>query len=136
MQAIIENDLRHHHRCFRLAQIAVAVSLILFMASQHFLPVTWQPESTNIIGYFDFKFKAKHLQNASQPWRYTWHNSGTVASVEHISNLVAGKGKLIVHDGADNEVYSRALGENGSFVTKPGVAGEWTILVVFEKEAD
>jgi hypothetical protein len=136
MQAISKDDARHPHRFFRFAQIAIAGSIIFLIASQHFMPVKWQPESTNIIGYFDFKFKAKHLESASQPWRYTWHNSGTVASVEHISNLVAGKGKLIVHDGAGNEVYSRALGEDGSFLTNPGVAGEWTIQVVFENETN
>jgi len=134
MQAIIADDMRHQHRLFRFAPIAVIGSIILLISLQHFMPVSWQPESTNIIGYFDFKFKAKHLENASQPWRYSWHNSGTVVSVEHISNLVAGKGKLIVHDGAGHEVYSRPLGEAGSFLTKPGVAGEWTIQVVFANE--
>lgn len=134
MQAIMADEVRRQHRLFRLAQIAVISSIVFFFAAQHFAPVKGQPESTNIIGYFDFKFKAKHLQHARQPWRYTWHNSGTVASVEHLTNLVAGKGRLIVRDGAGNEVFARALDAGGSYLTKPGVAGEWTILVVFENE--
>lgn len=132
MQAIFADNLRHPHRLFRLAQMAVVLAIFLVIAAPYLRPARMQPESTNIIGYFDFKFKAKHLKNASQPWRYTWYNSGTVASVEQISNWVAGKGKLVVHDGAGKEVYSCNLGEDGAFLTNPGVAGKWTIEVVFD----
>lgn len=135
MQLAIENRMNLHRHLFWFAQIAVAGLVILLTAHHHFIQVNLQPESTNIVGYFDFKFKSKDLQNLSQPWRYTWHNSGTIASVEQMCKHVSGKGKLIVFDGAGNQVYSRALGEDGSFFTKPGVAGEWTIQVVFENEA-
>jgi hypothetical protein len=40
-----------------------------------------------------------------------------------------------VHDGAGQQVYARALDEQGTFFTNPGVAGEWTIEVLFESES-
>ena len=132
MQIIVAGDVHHRRGHLRFVPIFMIGTAILLISLQQLTPVSWQPESTNIVGYFDFKFKAKHLKNVSQPWHYTWHNSGTVASVEHMSNLVAGKGRLIVHDGAGNEVYSHPLGADGIYLTSPGVAGEWTIKVVFD----
>lgn len=126
--------IRRRRGLFRLVPMFVVGSIILLISSQHLLLASWQPESTNIVGYFDFRFKAKHLKRAAQPWRYTWHNAGTVASVEQINNLFANRGKLIVYDGAGNEVYSHPLGADGIYLTNPGVAGEWTIQVVFENE--
>lgn len=131
MQVIIADDIRR--RWFlRFVPILLIGSFLLLISSRHLLPAPRQPESTNIIGYFDFKFNAKQLKKASQPWHYTWHNSGTVASVEHISNLVVGTGRLVVHDGAGHEVYSHRLGADGVYLTNPGIAGEWTIQVVFD----
>lgn len=136
MQIIVAGDIHHRRWLFRFVPILVIGSIILLISLQHFTLVSRQPESTNIIGYFDFRFKAKHLKRAAQPWRYTWHNAGTVASVEQINNLFANRGKLIVYDGAGNEVYSHRLGAVGVYLTNPGVAGEWTIKVVFENEVN
>lgn len=134
MQATVADEARRPHRLFRLAQIVLVVAIFLFITAPYMRSANRQPESTNIIGYFDFKFKAKHLKNAAQPWRYTWYNSGTVACVEQVNSLFAGKGRLVVHDGAGKEVYSCNLGEDGVFLTNPGIAGKWTIEVVFVNE--
>ncbi|MCG3120307.1 MAG: hypothetical protein ALAOOOJD_02966 [bacterium] len=136
MQEIVADDRRRPPRRFGLAQIVVVLSLFLVITAAYIMPAKRQPESTNIIGYFDFKFKTQHLKNVSQPWRYTWHNSETVACVEQVNSFFAGKGKLLVYDGAGNEVYAHRLGADGVCLTNSGVAGEWTIMVVFDHEAN
>ena len=136
MQEIVADDRRRPHRLFGLAQIAVVLSLFLVITAAYIMPAKRQPESTSIVGYFDFKFKTQHLKDVSQPWRYTWYNSGTVACVEQINSLFARRGKLLVYDGAGNEVYSHRLGAEGVGLTNSGVAGEWTIMVVFDHEAN
>jgi hypothetical protein len=125
-----------HRRALPRSIQIVFVGLVLGLAvPHHVIRTPAQPESTKIFGYFDFKFKSKDLKNLSRPWRYTWHNSGTIASVEHNCRFSSGKAKLVVHDGAGQQVYSRALDEQGTFFTNPGVAGEWTIEVVVESDS-
>jgi hypothetical protein len=120
----------------RIIQVVVIGLMIgLAVPSPRVLRAPAQPESTKFFGYFDFRFKSKDIKNLSQPWRYTWHNSGTLATVEQIRSYAPGKAKLVVHDGAGKQVYSRDLNEQGTFFTNPGVAGDWTIEVLFENEA-
>lgn len=136
MRVSIADNICMRHQFCQCASIFMAVAIILLISWQHITPASSQPESTNIIGYFDFRFKASDFKKSARPWRYTWHNAGTVASVEHINNLFAKRGKVIVYDGAGHEVYSHSLGTDGIYLTNPGIAGEWTIQVVFDHQAD
>jgi hypothetical protein len=78
----------------------------------------------------DFTFQIEGLGNLSPNVRYTWKHTGNVAAVEQGCSIAPGKAKLIIHDGAGNEVYSRDLSERGTFYTNEGTAGKWTIQVI------
>jgi hypothetical protein len=136
MRSITASIISRHRILPRIIQIVIIGLLMGLAVPHHVIRAPAQPESTKIFGYFDVKFKSKDIKKITQPWHYTWHNSGTIASVEHNCRFSSGKARLVVHDGAGQQVYSRALDEQGTFFTNPGVAGEWTIEVVVESESD
>jgi hypothetical protein len=78
----------------------------------------------------DFTFQIEGLGNLSPNVRYTWKHTGNVAAVEQGCSIARGKAKLVIHDGAGNEVYSHDLSERGMFYTIEGTAGKWTIQVM------
>ena len=76
-----------------------------------------------------FEWQASVLSNVSQTLTYTWANTGTTANVNQSSSVDGGSATLRVTDDGGAEVYSRSLGENGSFETVSGSVGNWTVTV-------
>lgn len=74
-----------------------------------------------------FEFQATGLDGTSQTLRYTWQNTGTIANVNQSSAISSGTATLVIRDAAANQVYSRDLSANGTFVTARGGAGAWAI---------
>ena len=62
---------------------------------------------------------------------YVWSNSGTAASINQSTTVAAGSAVVTVYDAVGTQVYSQSLSANGTFPTSAGVAGNWTIKVVF-----
>ena len=77
-------------------------------------PVT-EPEIDNAID--SFRFQATGVTNFSTPLAYTWRNTGFSASVDQFSAIAAGTAMLIIEDANGARVYSRSLGEQGTFGT-------------------
>jgi hypothetical protein len=77
----------------------------------------------------DFQLQATALVDISQTLSYTWQNTGTSANVDQSGTLTAGSAVLTILDDAGTLVYTRSLGETGTFQTSAGVAGMWTIRV-------
>ncbi|MDH3497072.1 MAG: hypothetical protein OER21_09925 [Gemmatimonadota bacterium] len=78
----------------------------------------------------NFQLQASALDNVSQTLTYTWQNTGTSANINQSGTLTAGSATLTIEDDAGTQVYSRSLGETGTFQTTAGTAGVWTIRVV------
>lgn len=76
-----------------------------------------------------FQFQATSMQNYSKTLQYTWSNSGTTASVDQSCSMTDGTATLAIRDANGTLVYSRSLGQNGSFPTGTGAAGNWTLVV-------
>ena len=89
----------------------------------------YQPQVTNIAN--SFAFQVTGLQSVTDELVYTWRNDGTTANVNQSPSGLQGTTSLVVTDAGSRQVYSRALTENGTFVTSAGTAGNWTIRVRF-----
>ena len=76
-----------------------------------------------------FQFQATAMENYSKTLQYTWTNTGTTASVDQSCSVTDGSATLAIRDANGTLVYSRNLGQNGSFPTGTGAAGNWTLVV-------
>ena len=102
-------------------------ALLFFVACGGQTIVQFQPEIRNLTDSFEFQVTA--AKNVSQNLQYNWENTGTMANVDQASSISKGSATLTIRDPQDTLVYSRSLGENGTFVTNAGVAGTWKIQV-------
>jgi hypothetical protein len=84
-------------------------------------------EVTNDTDTFQLQASAS---GASQTLSYTWQNTGTTANINQSGTVTGGSATLTLLDDAGTQVYTRSLGETGTFVTDAGEAGSWTIRVV------
>ncbi len=90
----------------------------------------YQPQITNLTDSFGFQLT--DVANGDGRLSYTWHNTGTMASVDRSSAISAGSVTLTLRDAAGTQVYQGPLdGTTGSASTLAGVTGDWTIVVDF-----
>jgi hypothetical protein len=82
-----------------------------------------------------FEWQATALDRVTQTFTYTWENTGIVANVNQASSLGSGAATLQVRDAANAVVYTRSLGDNGTFQTATGAAGSWTVTVTMDEAA-
>ncbi len=87
------------------------------------------PEIANVVD--SFQYQVTDIRNYSHINDYTWQNTGTTANVNQSTAITGGTATLVILDADGTEVYSRSLGENGTFVTAAGVSGSWTIRVTY-----
>jgi hypothetical protein len=80
-----------------------------------------------------FQFQATSMENYTKTMQYSWSNSGTTASVDQSCSVTDGTATLSIRDANGTQVYSRNLGQNGSFPTAAGVAGTWTLTLSLSK---
>lgn len=88
-----------------------------------------QPEIMNRTDEFQYQVSA--VRNYTGTLQYTWQMTGTQANVNQATSVTSGSLQLVILDGGGTQVYSRALGENGTFQTTAGQPGAWTIRVVY-----
>ena len=81
----------------------------------------------------NFQFQATAMENYTKTLQYSWSNSGTAASVDQSSSVTDGTATLSVRDANGTVVYSRSLGQNGSFPTAAGAPGTWTLILSLSK---
>jgi hypothetical protein len=89
----------------------------------------FEPQINNIAD--NFEFQATGVTDVTWTFTYTWSNSGTAASINQSTTVAAGAAVVTVYDAVGTQVYSQSLSANGTFPTSVGVAGNWTIKVVF-----
>ena len=88
-----------------------------------------QPQIVNQPG--NFEYQVSDVQGFSGTISYTWQNSGTQANVNQATTISGGSVTLQIFDAAQTQVYTRSLGDNGTFVTTAGQPGGWTVRVVY-----
>jgi hypothetical protein len=77
-----------------------------------------------------FQFTATDMRNVNERQVWTWPNSAPVAALTHDSFIHHGYGILVVLDGAGQVVDSTLLELNLEAETKPGIPGNWTVILV------
>jgi len=86
-----------------------------------------QPEIINAAD--SFEYQVSNIRDYSGAATYIWENSGTNANLNLSTVGNTGEAMLTVLDAAGTQVFSGTLNANGTFMTDPGVAGEWTLRV-------
>jgi hypothetical protein len=90
-----------------------------------------QLEVSNNPGIFEWQVTA--LDKVTQTLTYSWTNPGTLANVNQSSSVSSGTATVHVSDQSGTEVYSRSLGQNGTFQTSAGATGAWTVVVTLDE---
>jgi hypothetical protein len=88
-----------------------------------------QPQIANLTDDFSYQVSSVAKFSGSAP--YSWQNTGISANVNQSTTVTSGSMTLVITDANGTQVYSRSLGDNGTFVTAAGVAGTWTIRVTY-----
>jgi len=114
--------------------LAGALATTLFLAGCGSNPTTAptpgiQPQIVNNTD--DFSYQVSNVGDYSGTTTYWWQNTGISANVNQSTTVSAGSMTLVIRDASGTQVYSRSLADNGTFVTADGVAGLWTIQVVY-----
>jgi hypothetical protein len=118
----------HNSPMIRLA-ILVVVCVALVTACDDTTSPGVQPEISNVVD--NFQYQVTDIRNYSHVDNYTWQNTGTTANVNQSTTITGGTATLVILDEDGVQVYSRSLGENGTFVTTAGASGSWTIRVTY-----
>ena len=120
------------HRSKYIAGIAVFAAIVLAAAcgkSSTGPLAPFQPQITNVAD--DFQFQATGVTNVTWTYTYAWSNTGDSATVNQSTTVTGGSATLIILDKNGTQLYSQSLSANGTFGMLKGVAGSWTIRVVF-----
>jgi predicted small lipoprotein YifL len=89
----------------------------------------FQPQINNAPD--NFQFQATGVTNVTWTYTYRWSNSGDSATVNHSTTTTSGTATLTVYDKNNTQVYSAPLVASGTVGVTKGLAGLWTIKVVF-----
>jgi hypothetical protein len=112
-----------------LAGLVTAAALLVACGSDSNPPTApgIQPEIINAVDNFQFQVTA--VKNYSGTLNYTWTNTGPEADVNQSCAVTSGTVTLALLDGNGQEVYSRDLTQDGSFVSSAGMSGSWRVRV-------
>jgi hypothetical protein len=108
-----------------------ALCAVALLSSCHvglFVNSGFEPQVINQID--NFQLTASGLKNLTRTIRFTWSNTGTRASVTQASLITSGSATLRIQDALGAEVFSNDLSASGTFQTRTGMSGTWTIEIV------
>ena len=105
-----------------------AIALLVACGDSTTSLAAFQPQINNAPD--NFQFQATDVTNATGTYTYTWANSGTRASADQSTTIVAGTAVLTILDANGIQVYSQSLSVGGSTQTSVGATGNWTIRLV------
>ena len=113
---------------FTLAALAAA-TLFTVSCGQNDPLSPYQPEINNATDTFEFQITA--ARNLDHSENYTWRNTGTQATINQACAITGGSATITISDSTGSVLYTRNLADNGTFQSSTGLAGPWTIRVVF-----
>jgi hypothetical protein len=119
------------HRSKYIVGITAVVALALTAACGNSTgPLApFQPQINNVPD--DFQFQATNVTNVTWTFTYLWTNTGDTATVNQSTTVTGGSATLTILDKNGTQLYTQSLSANGTFGMTKGVAGNWTIRVVF-----
>lgn len=112
---------------------AVSAVLLLIVASCGKDPVSPGQDWQVLNAPDTFQFQVTAMENYTKTIQYSWSNTGTTANVDQSCSVTDGTAMLTLRDANGTQVYSRNLGQNGSFSSTAGTPGTWTLIVSFSK---
>ncbi len=106
-----------------------AVALVAACSNSTGPLAPFQPQINNAPD--NFQFQATGVTNVTWTYTYRWSNSGDSATVNHSTTTTGGSAVLTIYDKNNTQLYSAPLVPSGTVGMTKGVAGLWTIKVVF-----
>jgi hypothetical protein len=88
----------------------------------------FQPQVINAVD--DFQFQATGVTGVTQTLNYAWRNTGVQANVNQSCSITGGSATLVLTDSTGAQVYSRNLGDNGTFQSTAGAPSAWGMQIV------
>lgn len=89
----------------------------------------FQPEVINNADAFQFQIT--HAKTVTTTLTYSWVNNGTRATINHSTSMTSGSASVTLFDAAAQQVYTSPLLASGTQQSAVGVAGTWTVRIVF-----
>lgn len=89
----------------------------------------FQPQISNVAD--NFQFQATGVTNVTWTFTYNWSNTGDSATVNQSTTVTGGAATLTIYDKNGTQLYTQSLSANGTFGMTKGIAGSWTVKVVF-----
>ena len=89
----------------------------------------YQPEIANITD--NFQFQITSAQNLDHSENYVWRNTGSQATINQSCAITGGSAIVSLTDSTGAALYTGNLADDGTFPSAAGVAGPWTIRVIF-----
>lgn len=114
-----------------LAGISILMAMVALVACSNSTgPLApFQPQISNVAD--NFQFQATGVTNVTWTFTYAWSNTGDSATVNQATTITGGAATLTIYDKNGTQLYTQSLSANGTFGMAKGVAGSWTIKVVF-----
>lgn len=112
---------------YATALVAIALAAACGNSTGPLAP--FQPQINNVAD--NFQFQATGVTSVTWTYTYSWSNSGDSATVNQATTIAGGSATLTVSDPNGVQLYTQSLSANGTFGMSKGVAGNWTIRVVF-----
>ena len=117
-----------------VAAVALTTVALLAACSNSTGPLApFQPQISNVAD--NFQFQATGVTNATWTYTYAWSNSGDSATVNQATTVTTGSATVTIFDKNGTQLYSQSLSANGTFGMTKGVAGTWSVRVVFTNYA-
>lgn len=118
---------------FRPAALAVVGMLLVFAGCSDDTPTSPGTQPRVVNNTDTFEFQVSSVQNYSSVWRYDWTTTGTIVNVDQSSAVTGGSVTLRLIDSDGTTVYSRDLGQDGSFTSDAGTTGQWRIEIALTR---
>ena len=118
-------------RSQHVARIAVVAALVAAAACGNGTgPLApFQPQINNAPD--NFQFQATGVTNATWTYTYTWSNTGDSATVNHSTTITGGSATITIFNRDGTQLYSQPLKPSATEGMTKGLAGTWTIRIVF-----
>ncbi len=119
-----------HRQRYVVGVAALAVVAVALACGNSTGPLApFEPQINNAPD--NFQLQATGVTNATWTYTYTWTNTGDSATVNHSTTTTGGSATITILNKNGAQLYSQPLKASGTEGMTKGLAGLWTIRVVF-----
>ena len=116
---------------FLVTALAAATFLVAGCSNDKNPIAPFQPEVINNADAFQFQITS--AKDVTTTVSYSWSNTGTQATINHSTAMTDGSAVVTVYDADNQQVYTHGLLASGTEQSTAGVAGTWSIKIVFSR---